>query len=312
MSFNLMIKVSQNLQIRNDINNYEISKLSSGRNAGAYLIKSSGRNMVVKSYQQTSESYERFAREKLFLEHCLEKEISCVPKIIDYDYRAKQILMEHLGNSSEIKMSTNTCLALFEFVKCLNKNSSKKFSNAKDAYLDEMNVSLDIERRIQQVSNLKLTGPLKSYFEEVSHIFLSSSFSNLVNLPFQSDTVSKFVGFISPSDVGLHNMLLIEQKYYFIDFEYSGYDNPLKFLCDFITNPDNDIDDMLVPKVIDLFQAFFAIPVNEWIFDTLKFFSIKWCLILIEHSQKSLLMGQGQDLDQKMVSKLSSLITRTK
>ena len=289
MSCNLMIKVSQNLQIRNDINNYEISKLSSGRNAGAYLIKSSGRNMVVKSYKQTSESYERFAREKLFLEHCLEKEIFCVPKINDYDYRAKQILMEHLGNSSEIKMSMNTCLALFEFVKCLNKNSSKKFSNAKDAYLDEMNVSLDIERRIQQVSNLKLTGPLKSYFEEVSHIFLSGSFSNLVNLPFQSDTVSKFVGFISPSDVGLHNMLLIEQKYYFIDFEYSGYDNPLKFLCDFITNPDNDIDDILLPKVIDLFQAFFAIPVNEWIFDTLKFFSIKWCLIL--NSFRSLLIS---------------------
>ena len=307
-----MIKVSHNLQIRNDIINYEISKLSSGKNAGAYLIKSSGKNMVMKSYKQISESYERFAREKLFLEYCLEKEIFCVPKIIDYDYSAKQILIEYLGNSSEIKMSTNTCLALFEFVKCLNENSNKEFSNAKDAYLDEMNVSLDIERRIQQVSKLKLIGPLKLYFEEVTHIFLSSSLSTLVNLPFHSVTTSNFVRFISPSDVGLHNMLLIGHQYYFIDFEYSGYDNPLKFLCDFITNPDNNVDDVLLPQVIDLFQAFFAIPVNEWIFDTLKFFRMKWCLMLIEQTQKSLKMGQEQDLNQKMVSKLSSLISRTK
>jgi hypothetical protein len=307
-----MIDISKNLQVRNDLISCKVSKLSSGRNAGAFLIKSSESTMVLKSYQQVSDNHGRFVREKLFLEFCLEKEIFCVPKIIDYDYKSKQILLEYLGNSDELEISTGVCVALFEFVKRLNENSDEKFYYAKDAYLDKMNICLDIQRRIQRISKMQLTSPLKLYFGEVTNNFLKSSFRALDKQPSQSGLETKLVRFISPSDVGLHNMLFIKKRYYFIDFEYSGYDNPLKFFCDFVANPSNNVGESLLPTVIDLFQKFFEVQFHESIFNTLKFFYIKWSLILIEHSQKCLLMNQEQGLDQNLTYKLSSLISFTK
>ena len=38
---------------------------------------------------------------------------------------------------------------------------------------------------------------------------------------------------LSPSDFGFHNIVKNKKKLYFLDFEYSGFDDPLKLLSDF-------------------------------------------------------------------------------
>ena len=42
---------------------------------------------------------------------------------------------------------------------------------------------------------------------------------------------------LSPSDFGYNNILLNSNKLMFLDFEYSGLDDPLKLCFDFIANP---------------------------------------------------------------------------
>ena len=47
---------------------------------------------------------------------------------------------------------------------------------------------------------------------------------------------------LSPSDFGFHNIVKKKQKLYFFDFEYSGVDDPVKLICDYICQPDYKIN----------------------------------------------------------------------
>jgi hypothetical protein len=42
---------------------------------------------------------------------------------------------------------------------------------------------------------------------------------------------------VSPSDFGFHNVIISRRTNYFIDFEFSGWDDPAKLYCDFILQP---------------------------------------------------------------------------
>ena len=43
---------------------------------------------------------------------------------------------------------------------------------------------------------------------------------------------------LSPSDFGFHNSILDDNgRYYFLDFEYSGWDDPAKMVSDFFLQP---------------------------------------------------------------------------
>jgi hypothetical protein len=42
---------------------------------------------------------------------------------------------------------------------------------------------------------------------------------------------------LSPSDFGFHNMLEADGTLAFLDFEYAGWDDPAKLICDFASQP---------------------------------------------------------------------------
>ena len=47
---------------------------------------------------------------------------------------------------------------------------------------------------------------------------------------------------LSPSDFGFHNALLgPDGKLCFIDFEYAGWDDPAKLICDFFCQPQTPV-----------------------------------------------------------------------
>jgi thiamine kinase-like enzyme len=89
---------------------------------------------------------------------------------------------------------------------------------------------------------------------------------------------------LSPSDFGFHNALLEKTgSLRFVDFEYAGWDDPAKLMCDFICQPELPVsetyglqlmEEVIVsfdqPKPIKL-RAERLIPVHRF----------KWCCILL-------------------------------
>jgi hypothetical protein len=89
---------------------------------------------------------------------------------------------------------------------------------------------------------------------------------------------------ISPSDFGFHNALLDKAgRYWFLDFEYAGWDDPAKLVGDFFCQPAR-------PVPLDLFEGFatqvsrgFTDP--EWHVQRMRLlcpvFELKWACILL-------------------------------
>jgi hypothetical protein len=89
---------------------------------------------------------------------------------------------------------------------------------------------------------------------------------------------------LSPSDFGFHNTLADEAgRLKFVDFEYSGWDDPAKTACDFFSQPD-------VPVPVEFFE-----PVSQAFVEgtsdcekhlrridlLLPVYRVKWCCIML-------------------------------
>lgn len=89
---------------------------------------------------------------------------------------------------------------------------------------------------------------------------------------------------LSPSDFGFHNSLHTpEGKFSFIDFEYAGWDDPAKLLCDFLLHPGISVNGRLLPhflaplKAVDI-NLTSAIDRARLLFPLL---ALRWCCIIL-------------------------------
>jgi hypothetical protein len=88
---------------------------------------------------------------------------------------------------------------------------------------------------------------------------------------------------ISPSDFGFHNALATAGgSLVFLDFEYAGWDDPAKFVCDFLCQPAVPIPARLWPLCFRLLAPGQPGGVEpERVGLLLPFYRIKWCCILL-------------------------------
>ena len=87
---------------------------------------------------------------------------------------------------------------------------------------------------------------------------------------------------LSPSDVGIHNMLQLEYGLGFLDFEYAGWDDPAKFTADWILQPDNPLRlDQALHLVTAIGQEIGEGSWQERLATFLEFNRLKWCAIML-------------------------------
>ena len=89
---------------------------------------------------------------------------------------------------------------------------------------------------------------------------------------------------LSPSDLGFHNGLLaVDGRFRFIDFEYAGWDDPDRLVCDFFCQP-------AVPVPFDYFDMFAHTVATELTEPATQLkrmgllfpvYQVKWCCILL-------------------------------
>ena len=89
---------------------------------------------------------------------------------------------------------------------------------------------------------------------------------------------------LSPSDFGLHNALRSEAGLSFVDFEYFGWDDPAKTLCDFVLHPAMSLPQDLRQRFASGFLSRFSeadsgLPRRAA--TVYPLYAIKWCLILL-------------------------------
>ncbi|SLM30985.1 conserved hypothetical protein [Desulfamplus magnetovallimortis] len=112
----------------------------------------------------------------------------------------------------------------------------------------------------------------------------------------------------SPSDFGFHNTLLNKDgALNFVDFEFFGWDDPAKLICDTLIHPGNLIPEKF--KSLFLSQVLSHIPLPEYVLSRIKIVygitALKWCLILLNEFIPSnfnrRIFSKGEELNQTEV-----------
>jgi thiamine kinase-like enzyme len=272
----------------------KIEKIPGRGNSNVYKITlTNGYSYVLKRYpDQTSDTRPRLETELNTLRLLHQHNIKNVPKAVEGDDDLNLGLYEWINGEKVITPANNDLDQAIDFVKKLYSLSQKIDGNdidlASEACLSARDLISQIEKRL---SRLKL---VSKSFPELS-TFLERTFESLwakvkdksISLwPFESrdNILPKKKQTLSPSDFGFHNSIkLNDGALKFIDFDYFGWDDPVKLTADFIWHPAMNMDSELKQKWQKAMLNLFS---NDREFESrlnaaMPLYGLRWAMIVL-------------------------------
>lgn len=271
--------------------NYNISRLAGGINNPTYLLRNESTRIVLKKITTDSTPiFDRYLAEKQFLHLANTLGDINTPKLIDC-YDAERILiLEYLGPDENIdvikidKQRINDCI---KFIHKINSKTelSKEIvqQRAADCYLDLSGHIKNINSRILNFNVHHLSDEYKNNAAELLFLLnkkwqiLKEDTLKYIQINPDKNNIDKSFLIISPSDFGFHNVITSKGTNYFIDFEFSGWDDPAKLYCDFILQPKIPIPKCFHALIrIELMNKNYLIKYNDRIDILYKLLEFKW------------------------------------
>ena len=221
--------------------------LKKGRNNKVSYLKINNSEFLIKKYKEEHlTKYTRDNTEYRFISYLKKKKIKNIPKIVQYNSKQKKILFKFINGKKIKSVSKNNLDSSIRFIKKINSKTtlkSFKFQYASDACKNYGDHFLCFENRYKNILKLNI----KKKNQKVSNLLnqINSEYKFLLKKYNVKDGLYEKIPvknlILSPSDFGFHNSLLKNNKLFFFDFEYAGWDDPIKLMCDFILNPDYKI-----------------------------------------------------------------------
>jgi thiamine kinase-like enzyme len=275
-------------------------RLSGGRNNRVYRVTAGDKSAVLKWYfRHANDQRDRLNAEFAFCEYARECGASCVATPLGRDDASQlavfSLIEGHRLTKGEVDTGHND--QALAFLRDLNDRNSLTLAeslpvaseacfsldehltciNARVGRLIEIVPRTECHREAMFLTRKELVPALLQSQNRLEKWARASS----VSMSDPSPTEQRCV---SPSDFGFHNALIGERgRLSFFDFEYAGWDDPAKLLCDFYCQPE-------VPAPRETWQAF-ADLTAELAGDTplerqrqallFPLYQVKWCCILL-------------------------------
>jgi len=228
---------------------YELVPLAGGANNRVYWIETENGSAVLKAYfRHPSDPRDRLASEFAFSRFAWSSGIRSLPEPLACDPEAGLGLFEHVnGRSPAAGDITEELLEqATDFVRDLSTTRWRPLASrlkvASEACFSIAEHLGTVARRVERLATSpdpvvaafairQLFPAWEDVIADVHHAVSDSGLS----LDRTLDATSRCV---SPSDFGFHNALLeIDGRARFLDFEYAGWDDPAKLICDFFSQP---------------------------------------------------------------------------
>ena len=257
--------------------------LPGGANNRVFKLTFSNQDpLILKRYfQHPQDPRQRLFAEYFFLQYAWSLGIRCIPQPLFFDEKANAAIYSFIpGKSVEPKdLSESLIQQTVDFFLALNKSThqDKRLPLASESCFSIQQHLQTIEKRV--VALLSYEHPV---LEEFLHCCLLPYWENvresIVGAP--DYVLSEEERCISPSDFGFHNALLDNSQLGFIDFEYAGWDDPAKTVCDFFCQPRIPVPQSFFQKVSHTFVSGNARALHriELLFPAYR---IKWCCIIL-------------------------------
>ena len=294
MILNSEDKINFFISKHQELNDFEFKNIEGGKNNKSFVLESKqGQKYFLKEYfTDKSDKRNRLKVEWDFLKLSEELNINSTPTTIIkdeklnlalYSFIEGQKIVPHAITEHHIdkvlkfiiSLNSNTNHSSFSHKASDFNNSIHTFITSMDARVNNLNFinDLDFELKIKLV---KLREDIKNIWRK-EKTYLNTIFN-------KNEIYSEFPLFLSPSDIGFHNILINKnENLFFIDFEYAGLDDLAKLTNDFFSCPDimipkrfkkSFISKLICSLEIDNFFETRVIALEES-------FKIKWACILL-------------------------------
>ena len=283
---NILKSNIRNLFLKTGINSvFFKNEINDGINSKIFLYVNNREKFVVKLYK----NIHRLKREKLFYKFLKINNLKFTPKLLSTDFKNKLIIFSFIKGKKVNKISNNDLDKLISFIRSLNLAKLKNLPLAIDGIKNRKNHLSLCQKKINDLKSINnkkfsnkvlikfLNQALFPRFEIIKKNLMKKKFHKYLKI-----IENKYL-IVSPSDVGFHNILKYKKDLYFYDFEYAGLDDPIKLICDFISQPDQQLSTSQKIKFINnkLFRKYNIKDINFLVKLFLPLHQIKWCCIML-------------------------------
>lgn len=278
-----------------------IEPIRGGRNNRVFKVVLGKEAYCVKSYfTHKEDTRNRLDSEFAFLSFASEWGVRTIPRPIACDREHSIGVYEFVrGERIEANQATEDLVdQAMEFYLAINSHRMKPgavaIPNASEACFTLSGHINCVDRRIERLRTESskpffdrcaakfITGELVPAWERLKLQFRSQCLDSCVSMEDELQVTERC---LSPSDFGFHNALTREGgRLCFVDFEYAGWDDPAKMVCDFFRQPAVPVPDRYQSTMLERISAQDQAAGEAVQFRVLVLspvYSVKWCCILL-------------------------------
>ncbi|MCG2586655.1 phosphotransferase [Massilia sp. TS11] len=271
---------------------HQATAIRAGRNSEVHrLTAPDGRVWILKRYfQHAQDPRDRLGTEYGFLSFCAEHELATVPRPLGCDREHKLALYSCLPGTRPLQAEDSHIEQAAAFIRSLLplRAAAQALPLAADACLS---VDAHLQLAQSRIARL-LAAPPASTLHAAAQDFVRRELAPAeaaarAAVAASSAELPQTQQLLSPSDFGLHNSLAHAGRLGFVDFEYAGWDDPAKLICDFQCQPEIPVSAAQGRRFGELVLAGWAEEASARVAALLPLHRIKWCCILLNEFRQA-------------------------
>ena len=252
-----------------------------------------GRAVLVKEYfQHPADPRDRFNTERAFYTFLWEAGVRATPEPIAWLTQERLGVLEFIDGEKPQQATAELVTAAVDFFVELNHHrtdaAARDLPAASEACFSIEEHLACIGRRVARLEAIEPTDEAHESAREFVNQRLTRAWEELrQHVDRQSGATEEVLApqarCLSPSDFGFHNAISgHDGRVRFFDFEYAGWDDPAKTVCDFFCQP-------AVPVPLDFLDRFLSVAHAEFpaadlqhrVPMLLPVYQTKWCCIML-------------------------------
>jgi len=266
-----------------------------GRNSGVYRIRSGVANYALKQYPPRREGErDRAATEFGALRFLAAHGIAAVPKALAADSERGYALIEWIDGDPVTAPSDADIAAAAGFLASIHAlrsaSGAKAQPPAAEACLSAAEIVAQIERRLARLDSIGGSEPKLATLLDCTARPLLSRIKDWADAGYAArglafdQPIAAAARTLCPADFGFHNALRRRSgELVFIDFDYFGWDDPVKLTADFLLHPGMRLPERLKRQFAGAAAGIYRGGAGFGARLALLYplFALRWCLILL-------------------------------
>ena len=241
-----------------------IVPLAVGGNNRVYRVSDGARSAVLKQYfQSAADMRDRFGAERAFYEFLWSRGVRRTPEPLGWDAEQRLGLFAFVDGHKlrPEEVDAGHVDQAIQFIVEVNRDraNAESIPNASEACFSLAEHVAVIDKRLDRLRQIEAASEIDREAIVFARDALRPSWQRIRQTILASPEAPSVLRILSPSDFGFHNAILpADGRLRFFDFEYAGWDDPAKLICDFFYQPQVPAPLPLWDRVVSAWSDAFA------------------------------------------------------